>query len=308
MPDKVYKYKPFGVNTLRLITEAEAFYAKPSTFNDPLDCDPTIEVDISRSHLESLLYHMLLPRMNDQDARYEIGNLRYLTTEYGDFASDRKVEDYLIRLLARDIKSELDAELGQHGILSLSATWASGLMWSHYAQDHQGLCIEYDTRDQEHLDLKKIDYKGPRAVKTSDLYRWKVRNSDADRTRVFQTYFYTKSREWRYEREWRDRRDKFGVQEVPFRTTAILFGYRCDLSIIKSVAMLLADHPQIKLWQVLPKDEGFGLRRQQIDRREICAQAIREPGFLMFKDIVWDDDMLKDLEDLGPAPALPQED
>lgn len=44
-------------------------------------------------------------------------------------------------------KRGLDSELGNEGVLTLSATWKSGLMWSHYADEHRGICIEYDTRD-----------------------------------------------------------------------------------------------------------------------------------------------------------------
>ena len=306
MPDKLYKYKPFGVNTLRAITEAEVFYAKPATFNDPLDCDPTIDMDIDRVHLERLLYRMLLRQQTDEEARERIGYLRYMSSEYGDYKTEPSVENYLMRMLASDIKIELDRELGNEGVLSLSATWQSGLMWSHYADEHRGICIEYDTRDQEHPRLQKIDYKGKRAIKTSDLYRWKVRENDAAKGRVFKTYFYTKSGEWRYEKEWRDRREKSGVTEVPFRTTAILFGYRCNSTVIKSIVKLLNDHPKVKIWQVLPKDEGFGLRRQQVDRDEIDAMAIREPGFLMFKEIVWDD-LDAEPDDLGVVAEIQTE-
>ncbi|MFO1260511.1 MAG: hypothetical protein U1E68_05460 [Sphingomonadaceae bacterium] len=102
-------------------------------------------------------------------------------------------------------------------------------------------------------------------------------------------------------------RDQSGVTEVPFRTTAILFGLRCDSSVIKSIVRLLSDHPAVKIWQVLPKNDGFGLRRYQVDRQEIEALAIQEPGFLMFKDIVWDDEALEELEDLGPIPEIPDE-
>lgn len=302
MPDKVYKYRPFGVNTLRAITEAEVFYAKPSTFNDPLDCDPTIDVDIDRPHLERLLYRMIIKRTNEDEARREIGRLRYYSSEYGDYRTDPKVESYLMRTLASAIKRELDLELGDEGVLSLSATWKSGLMWSHYADEHRGICIEYDTRDQGHPRLKAVDYKGPRAIRTSDLYRWKVRDDAGAKEQVFQTYFYTKSNEWKYEKEWRDVRDRNGVTDAPFRITAILFGLRCNGSVIKSIVKLLNDHPQIKIWQVLPKDEGFGLRRYLVDRDEIDAMAVQEPGFLLFKDIVWDD--LDDLEELGPVAEI----
>ncbi len=212
-----------------------------------------------------------------------------------------------MRMLANDIKRELDTELGNEGVLSLSATWKNGLMWSHYADEHRGICIEYDTGDQEHPRLASVNYKGPRAIKTSDLYRWKVRDNSDAKERVMRTYFYTKSGEWRYEREWRDVREKSGVTEVPFRTTAILFGLRCNSTVIKSVVKLLSDHPRIKIWQVLPKDDGFGLRRRQVDRDEIEALAIREPGFLMFKDIVSDDEDLEELEDLGPVAEIPKQ-
>ena len=305
MPDKLYKYRPFGVNTLRAITEAEVFYAKPSTFNDPLDCDPTIDMDVDRIHLERLLYRMLLRRKTEDEAGNDIGYLRYMSSEYGNYKTDPKVDNYLMQMLANRIKRELDAELGDEGVLSLSATWKSGLMWSHYADEHRGICIEYDTRDQQHLRLAGVDYKGPRAIKTSDLYRWKVRGNADAKERVFKTYFYTKSNEWRYEREWRDVKEQSGVAGLPFRITAILFGLRCNSTVIKSIVKLLSGHLSIKIWQMLPKDDGFGLRRSQVDRDEIQALAIREPTFLMFKDIVWDDEGVKDLEDLEPVAAIP---
>ena len=264
-----------------------------------------IDIDIDRVHLERLFYRMLLKRKTEEEARNDIGYLRYMSSEYGDYKTEPDVENYLMRMLANDIKRELDAELGNEGVLALSATWKSGLMWSHYADEHRGICIEYDTRDQKHPELASVDYKGPRAIKTSDLYRWKVQDAAYAKERVFTTYFYTKSGEWRYEREWRDLREQSGVAEVPFRTTAILFGLRCNSTVIKSIVRLLSDNRSIKIWQVLPKDDGFGLRRYQVDRDEIEALAIREPGFLMFKDIVWDDDDLGELEDVGPVPEIP---
>ena len=305
MPDKIYKYRPFGVNTLRALTEAEVFYAKPSTFNDPLDCDPTIEVDIDRRHLEHLLYVMISRRKGEYEARGEIGRLRYYSSQYGDYQTDPKVDSYLTRTLANAIKRELDLELGEEGVLSLSATWKSGLMWSHYADEHRGICIEYDTRDQAHPRLKAVIYKGPRAIKTRDLYRWKLRNDPAAKEQVFKTYFYTKSNEWKYEKEWRDVSESNGVADSPFRITAILFGLRCDGSVIKSIVKLLNEHPQIKIWQVLPKNEEFGLRRYLVDRNEIDAMAVQEPSFLMFKDIVFDDANDHDeFEELGPVAEI----
>lgn len=289
MPPKLYKYRSFQVNSLRSITEAEIFYARPNTFNDPLDCDPTIEIDIDRLNLERLLYRMLLRRLSKEDTFKDINYLRYISSEYGDYKTDPEVEAYLKQMIVREIKHEIDDELGNEGVVSLSATWKSGLMWSHYADEHRGICIEYDTAEQEHPRLLPVSYNAPRAIKTSDLWKWKVHADASSKDRVIQTYFYSKSSEWRYEREWRDVSAKNGIKELPFRITAIMFGLRCDSAVITSIVKLLSEHRDIKLWQVLPKENSFKLSRRLVDRDEIEAVGVREPSFLMFKDLVFDD-------------------
>jgi hypothetical protein len=111
MPAKLYKYRSFGVRALRSIKEAEAYYAKPTSFNDPLDTDPTIEVDVGRASLEKLLFKMLTQRLDRQAAANQIHYLRYLSTEYGDYRVDPEVDDYLKRMVAQDIKEAIDREL-----------------------------------------------------------------------------------------------------------------------------------------------------------------------------------------------------
>ncbi|KAK0332782.1 hypothetical protein LTR94_023557 [Friedmanniomyces endolithicus] len=261
----------------------------------------------SRATLEKLLYRMLLRRLEKKQAADRVGYLRYMSTEYGDFETDKDVEAYLVRMLARDIKDELDDEFSQHGVLSLSATWSSALMWSHYADEHRGICVEYDTTDQEHPNLGPVSYRAPRAVKASDLARWKGSDDAAARDRVLQTYFYAKSSEWKYEREWRDVREDNGVKELPFRISAIHFGLRCDHAVISSMVRLLNDQPQIKLYTISPKEETFKLRRSRLDAEDIAeinATAISEPGWLMFKDVFWEEE-LGNLPETG-GEALPE--
>jgi hypothetical protein len=300
MPNKLYKYRPFNVWTLRCLTEAEIHYPEPTSFNDPMDCRPTIDVNVDRDKLERLYYRLLLRRMTKDKAAGEVGHLRYMSSEHGDYKTDPKVEDYLIRMLAREIRDEVDDELGKAGVLSLSATWSSVLMWSHYGDQHRGICIEYDTTEQNHPRLAAVNYRAPRAIKASDLIRWKALNDEDARVRVMQTYFYAKSKEWKYEKEWRDLRDKSGSHGVPFRITAIYFGLRCDISIITSIVKLLVDRPAIKLYAIHPKGDTFRLARSLIDREELEAVGVRDPAFIMFKDVVWDDE---DLAALLPEPA-----
>ena len=58
-PDKLYKYAAFNTYSLRLLSEGEAFYSNPKNFNDPLDCNPTINIDTDIKEIEALLSHMI---------------------------------------------------------------------------------------------------------------------------------------------------------------------------------------------------------------------------------------------------------
>ena len=97
LPKRLYKYRAFNINTLRLLTEAQVYYARPDAFNDPLDCSPTIQVDVDRATLERLCFAMLLRFMDREKAKKEIGNHRYMTSEHGDYKTDAEA-DYLLRL------------------------------------------------------------------------------------------------------------------------------------------------------------------------------------------------------------------
>ena len=57
-PQKLYKYRSFNSYTLRLLCEDEVYYANPRSFNDPLDCNPTIQNDLDINSLKNLYQKM----------------------------------------------------------------------------------------------------------------------------------------------------------------------------------------------------------------------------------------------------------
>src|ERR1700733_13101514 len=87
-PRKLYKYRAFNVHSLRLITQAELFYADPRGFNDPLDCNPTIAVDVDRMSVESLCYELVARDSGIEEAKETIQRCRFNSTEYGDYEKD----------------------------------------------------------------------------------------------------------------------------------------------------------------------------------------------------------------------------
>ena len=77
-PHSLYKYRAINVNPLRMFSQAEVYYANPAAFNDPLDCNPTVQIDTDRRLLEKLCFKMLKAGYGEERALREIGTHRYM--------------------------------------------------------------------------------------------------------------------------------------------------------------------------------------------------------------------------------------
>ena len=64
LPKRLFKYRAFTNRTLDMIVSDEVYFADPSTFNDPLDTRPSLEVDIDIDELEKVLRLFVERRIN----------------------------------------------------------------------------------------------------------------------------------------------------------------------------------------------------------------------------------------------------
>jgi Protein of unknown function (DUF2971) len=139
------------------------------------------------------------------------------------------------------------------GVLSLSATWSSTLMWSHYADSHQGFIVGFNANDRLlWSDAFKLS-RSPRAV----IYDSRVFTMlDIEPSKIQDIYFY-KSLEWAYEQEWRairilHRSDSI-IDRKPYpihlfrfnrhAISEIVLGHRVHKDIREKLLSLL-DHPE----------------------------------------------------------------
>jgi Protein of unknown function (DUF2971) len=192
-PRKLYKYYPFNTRTLRLITHSHLYYASPRTFNDPLDCKPTIDVDVETYDLQKLYVKLLGETHSIDNANEKLQRLRYFSEDTSDdFGNETDVDpdENFKYLLTNEVMILVNEELGAYGVLSLSNTWRSSLMWSHYADEHRGICIRYDTVKLANPGLFPVQYALRRSVRASDLIEWKSKNDLEAKSRVINTYFY----------------------------------------------------------------------------------------------------------------------
>lgn len=168
IPSKLYKYAPAA--RIDILKNARARFTPPAIFNDPFEVLPVLVRAIFASDLETL----------------------HLETE-------RDVGKHVEEAFTQD-KAHAESIRGQIGVLSLTAEPGNLLMWSHYADHHRGLVLEFDashpffhqrqSKDDEFHHVRRVQYKRERPHTQIDSFR-------SPRTLL------TKSVDWRYEREWR---------------------------------------------------------------------------------------------------------
>ncbi len=282
----LYKYRSFGVNSLRELCQSEVYFSDPKKFNDPLDCSPTLANDVCLSELEELCHRMITKQFNKEKADRDIQEYRYLSTEYGDYRTNPEVQTYYINMLTDEVKRQLDTTMKNRGILSLSNKWNSPLMWSHYADEHKGICIEYDISRAVCTKPKMVDYNCGRKIQISSLIQWIFYNSEEALKEIEHKYFYAKARQWNYEEEWRYISETQGPASTPFHLSGIYFGMRCEVSVISSIVKLLnGTESNLKFYHVYGSQDSFELLRREVDIDELVACTPRPSVAVMFGNI-----------------------
>ncbi len=112
------------------------------------------------------------------------------------------------------------------------------LMWSHYAEQHRGLCIEYDVSNVPPGTVRSVAYDESRVIRSSIVRTWLLNDDPGARAEIERACLLTKSKEWQYESEFRIL-DAIGLRSSPADVMTITFGLRCSLerqyTLIKSL-------------------------------------------------------------------------
>ena len=117
--------------------------------------------------------------------------------------------------LRQDIQNHVD----KVGILSLTERRDDLLMWSHYANGHRGLCLEFATS------IDEVFFGRAQPVVYSD--ERPIFDPREPETNQVEKVVLTKSEHWSYELEWRivEHQNDEGLYEFPAETlTGVIFG------------------------------------------------------------------------------------
>lgn len=252
---------------------------------------PSLEADLDAEALEAILSQLLImrftaelthaakqsklrgpktdariSRQSSSRAKHELDRIKYNATDSDTYGT---IDQALPWLLTRGIEHEL-LNRYDRGIFSLSERFLSPLMWSHYGDQHRGLCIGYSVPEDAYSDLHKVDYTGGRLVKASDVAKM-LAGDDLAKDAVDAGVLRRKAPDWRYEREWRLVGPR-GLQRSPLELETITFGMRCSSAVQHAVVSALynRDRP-VRFYEMHEVTGSFQLRRKKLDLDELKA-------------------------------------
>ena len=182
-PTSLYKYYSDHPRNFEAVKNNKMWYSAPCNFNDVFDCTLTIE---EKDIFDSAL------RMVPDNRGIRQGSVMW-----------KQVKGTVGQSI-RTFQSSFEDLRSRMGISCLSETDDSLLMWAHYANNHSGICVEYELLEfnsQLHFSPVPIVYTDERVC----IHTLETLANDIQG--LFIESLTSKSPEWSYEREWRIIRD-----------------------------------------------------------------------------------------------------
>lgn len=182
--------------------EGLVYPSSPLYFNDPYDCEFCFRPDILENIVDRGTYIHLLERRFSLKQE-ERGRLLYSENIERAMqmvlqAHGAKLSDSWLNILKNSLDGCMDKIKDAVRVVCLSEVYDSMLMWSHYAQNHMGYCIEYEfeENDMYYKHLHPVTYTKERYV----ISKEDIQNGSKDL--IYKTTC-RKLDVWAYEKEWR---------------------------------------------------------------------------------------------------------
>lgn len=222
LPPKIYRYVKLSERNLDAIRSGDIWLSNPEKYNDPYDSVFTFDYLSLSSHLLKLgnfdiicdnlpeLTAVLRPRRDDilgsRNPWEEIQNL--ILDQEEDESKKKEIKKVVNRILQMQMDAMIERSYRKAmralKVCSFSTRYDSLLMWAHYADNHKGICIEYNTTEFEYSDYRaRFLFPVIYTDKLLDVTDLLVGDS-----KDINIYRYTlsslcKSECWSYEHEWR---------------------------------------------------------------------------------------------------------
>lgn len=180
-PAFLYKYYSDKIEKIGTVKADKMWYSAPCNFNDVFDCDFTID--------ENEIFNCTLQMIPDKRG------VRPGSPVW------RQLKQTINKEI-RSLRATFDHMKTTMGISCLSESDDSLLMWAHYANNHSGMCVEYELLEisrQLGFSPVPVIYSNEKSI----LRSINQETIDEDTMSALIESITSKSPEWSYEREWR---------------------------------------------------------------------------------------------------------
>ena len=280
-PKSFFKFRNLSERTIENIQDNYIWLAEISSLNDPFECSVQIDNNeglrkyystegfkknfnfISGQQISDLEVQSLVKSKNPWETYLEICRKRkiplFLTSE-----------QHLEKVNKRwnEIVKETNEKIR---ICRFSVSKQSLLLWSHYADEHKGITIEYNFEDTEEV----------RTFIQPVVYRKEI-----EKIGFFEEYdtmkmvgsSLIKSKDWEYEDEWRltifKQKDNFPQKINVPNPKAIYLGTRFDFNCekLKKELFVIAEKRKIPIFQMIKHPNEYKLMAKNTVANKVYKQ------------------------------------
>jgi hypothetical protein len=200
-------YKFFTPDRASFVKDRLIRFTQPTNFNDPFDCLPAITGYTEKEAKEQadrvandMVLELALGDFSNLPPGITLDAIKYssevLSKEYA--ADPSSVGLRFAAALHNKMRTQI-------GILCLCENHRNILMWSHYARNHEGFVVGFESKDAffKHREDEPLEIGELRPVqyikRRPSLHLDMIKNPEIKTP----DFLFSKSRDWAYEREWR---------------------------------------------------------------------------------------------------------
>jgi len=204
MSNSLFKYCEINEYTIKNLRNNQLYFNAPKNYNDPYEGIFGIKI-------------------KDIDLKYKFLQFIY-QHKYEELISSKLSIDDLLEHTRIEYVNQF---LKDMRICCMSYINNSMLMWTHYAKQHEGICIEFDSSDDIFLIGSSVNYSEKVPVLNINSI------DDISISKIMEIYgkiVATKHIDWNYEKEYRIFRylGSSRINYKPSSIKAIYFGLRCS--------------------------------------------------------------------------------
>lgn len=215
----LYKFHRINQFLYSLLLDSKLWFSTPNEFNDPFDLRFISGLQTNKRQKDSAINNLII-QLSDNKIKFNKSKVRQALQKQSKMVDfDKRVNDIIVN------------DFQTLGICCFSKTIDNILMWSHYADSHKGVCLEFDFRIDDPLKrhLRKVSYSWDFPTITS-LFD-------------YEKGVITKAKCWHYENEYRMIHQTPGLHKFNKSSLkGIIFGAKTDTHEVEKIVNLIKNN------------------------------------------------------------------